>query len=234
MGSQNGNTQVLEPETREKPNGGGSLLKEKAYAGIKRDILNGEFAPGSFLSERQLAVRLGMSKTPIRAALERLDLEGFVAVSPQQGIIVRDLSLQDIVDQYEIRVALETYVLCSMAGRLTPEQVERVRTVLDAQKANGDVCNVERGVALDAEFHMLFCEFLANQEILRVMTQLREKMHRVIFRVFKLHPDRIASSYEEHKAIAQAVMEGDGSLAAKRLEEHLEYGKQRLLSPRRV
>src|SRR5579872_4371815 len=73
-----------------------SLMKEQAYAELKRLIQSQELAPGSFLAERQLAHRLGMSKTPVRSALERLESEGFVRISPQQGAIVCDLSLRDI------------------------------------------------------------------------------------------------------------------------------------------
>src|SRR5262249_5818701 len=93
----------------------GCLLKERAYAEIKRRILSGDPASGRFLSERQLSLQLGMSKTPVRAALERLEQEGIVTISPQQGIVVRDLSIHEIADQYEIRAALETYVLRSLA-----------------------------------------------------------------------------------------------------------------------
>ena len=211
---------------------GRSLLKDRAYAEIKQLILSSALPAGAFLAERQLASQLGMSKTPIRAALERLELEGFVTISPQQGIIIRDLSVHDIADQYEIRTALESFVLRSLAGRLLPAQVRRLQANLDAQKANG-AGDVERGIALDTEFHILFCEFLGNREILRVMGQLREKIHRVIAQVVKLHPDRMAGSYEEHCAIAQAVIDGDAALAARRIEEHLEVGKQSLLSPRR-
>src|SRR5215831_7744368 len=63
-----------------------SLLKERAYDELKRRILNDDYPPGSFLAERRLAEELGMSKTPVKAALERLELEGFLLVSPQQGI----------------------------------------------------------------------------------------------------------------------------------------------------
>lgn len=211
----------------------GSLLKERAYAEIKQRILSGDLTSGAFLSERQLALQLGMSKTPVRAALARLEQEGMVAISPQQGIIVRDLSIHEIADQYEIRAALETFVVRSVAGRLTPAQAERLRANLEAQKENCADLNVERSVALDAEFHMLFCEFLGNQEILRVMGQLRTKMHRVISQVFRIKPGRVTSSYEEHRAIAEAVLQGDAAGAARRIEEHLEYGKLHLLSPRR-
>ena len=162
-----------------------SLLKERAYAEIKRLILDGKLAPGSFLAERQLAGQLGMSKTPVRSALERLESEGFVSISPQQGAIVRDLSVHQIADQYEIRTALETFVVRSLSGRLTPAQIQSLRSNLQAQHANLAAGDVERGVALDEEFHALFCEFLGNQEILRVMGQLRDKVHRVITEVFR-------------------------------------------------
>src|SRR5262245_41181775 len=179
------------------------LLKDQAYEEIKRAILAGDFPPGTFLAERQLADRLGMSKTPVKAALERLELEGFITVSPQQGIVVRDLAVHEIADQYEIRAALETYILRATAGRLTPDQVERLRANLRAQEALRGTSCVHEGVAVDTKFHSLFAEFLGNQEILRVMRQLREKMQRVITKVFQLNPGRIDSNYGEHLAIAE-------------------------------
>jgi DNA-binding GntR family transcriptional regulator len=208
------------------------LMKDQAYAAIKRFILDGDLAPGAFLAERRLAGQLGMSKTPVRAALQRLELEGFVTISPQQGVLVREMSVYEIADQYEIRTALETFVVRGVAGWLTPAQVERLRANLEAQKDNCCDGDVERAVALDGEFHTLFCEFLGNQEILRVLGQLRAKIHRVISQVFKSNPGRMTSSYEEHRAIAEAVIQGDAALAARRVEEHLEYGKRYLLSPR--
>ena len=90
---------------RTRPASARGLLKERAYDEIKRLILTGELNPGTFLAERQLAARLGMSKTPVRSALERLESEGFISISPQQGAIIRDLSLDEIADQYEIRTA---------------------------------------------------------------------------------------------------------------------------------
>jgi DNA-binding GntR family transcriptional regulator len=214
------------------PSNGRSLLKERAYNEIKRAILGTDFPPGTFLAERQLAERLGMSKTPVKAALERLELEGFITVSPQQGIVVRDLTVHEIADQYEIRTALETYVLRATAGRLTAEQVQRLRANLKAQAGLQGTGRVREGVALDTQFHTLFAEFLGNQEILRVMRQLRDKMQRVITKVFQLNPGRIDLSYEEHLAVAEAVIGGDGNRAAKLIEAHLERGKQLILWPR--
>lgn len=208
------------------------LMKEHAYEALKARLLNGDYPPGSFLSERRLAADLGMSKTPIKAALERLDAEGFISVSPQQGIVVRELAIREIIDLYEIRSALEAYILRTVAGRLTPEQVAQLRSNLKAQAKLRGTGDVARGVTLDAEFHLLFAEFLGNGEILRVVGQLREKMQRVITQVFRLTPTRIDTSYDEHRAIADAVLAGSGSRAAELVVQHLELGKQLILSPR--
>lgn len=209
-----------------------SFLKDQAYEKIKHRLLNNDYPPGSFLSERQLADNLGMSKTPVKAALERLESEGFISVSPQQGIVVRELSVHEIAEQYEIRAALESYTLQTLAGKLTPEQIVKVRANLQAQarlRGSGDVA---KGVELDAAFHTQFVEFLGNREILRVIVQLREKMQRVVTQVFRLSPTRIDSSYDEHAAIAAAVVDGDGPRAAEMIVRHLELGKQLILSPR--
>ena len=94
------------------------LLKSQAYDRLKTSIVTGAYPPGSFLSERRLVEELGMSKTPIRAALERLEGEDYVRISPRQGIVVREPSVREIADQFEIRLALERHVLKSLAGKL--------------------------------------------------------------------------------------------------------------------
>ena len=96
---------------QESSNGNRSLLKSKAYDAIKKKIMDEDFPPGTFLAERKLALMLGMSKTPVKSALERLAIEGFVTISPQQCILVRELPMDEIADQYEIRTALETHVV---------------------------------------------------------------------------------------------------------------------------
>src|SRR5262249_17630550 len=171
-------------------------------------------------------------KTPVKAALERLESEGFITVSPQQGIVVRELSVHEIADLYEIRAILESYTLRTLAGRLTPDQVARVRANLQAQARLRGSGAVAEGVEFDAAFHTQFVEFLGNGEVLRVIIQLREKMQRVVTQVFRLCPARIDTSYDEHAAIATAVIDGDGTRAAELIVRHLELGKRLILSPR--
>ena len=209
-----------------------AFLKDEAYSQLKRRLFQGDYPPGSFLSERQLARDLGMSKTPIKAALERLEAEGYVTVSPQQGIVVRELSIREIADQYEIRAALESFVLRTLAGRLTATQVEALHANLESQARLRGTSEVTLGVELDAAFHTQFVEFLGNQEIIRVFGQLRDRMQRIVTRVFQHNPTRLETSYDEHVAIAAAVISGRGEQAANLIVAHLERGKQLILAPR--
>lgn len=209
-----------------------NLLKDRAYREIKHRILVGDFEPGSFLSERQIAGWLAMSPTPIRAALARLELEGLIAVSPQQGVLVRDLAVHEIADQFEIRLALETYVLGQLAGRLAPPQVDEIRANLHQQRTSIDEGDIPRNIELDTAFHLLFCRFLGNREIQSVMERLRDKVHRVIVRVYSAASARLLESYDEHCRIAEAVITGHADQATRSIADHLDRGKQVLLSPR--
>src|SRR5262245_39889959 len=131
-----------------------------------------------------------MSKTPVRTALTRLEMDGFVTVSPQQGIVVREPSIQEIVDLFDIRIALETFVVRRLAGNLTPEQAARLRGNLEAQGRAIKERDNEANTRLDTEFHLLLCEFLDNREILVAMERLRGKLHRIIMGIQQKSPER--------------------------------------------
>ena len=206
------------------------LLKDQAYENLKNLILEEVFAPGTFLSERQLTARLDMSKTPIRSALERLETEGFVTVSPQQGIVVRESSLREIVDLFDIRIALEVFVVQSIAGRLNSEQISRLQANLQPQARAAKAEDLVECTRLDADFHLLLCEFLDNREILQVMRGLRDKLYRVVLGLVRSDTGRLMISYGEHEAIVEAVVKGQGEDAARRSKEHLEYGKKFLVT----
>jgi DNA-binding GntR family transcriptional regulator len=197
-------------------------------------ILGGDLPPGAFLAERPLALRLKMSTTPVRSALQRLEVEGLISISPQQGAVVRDFSLREITELYEIRMALEPFVARQIAGRLDSSQVARMNANLEAQRNNLVVRDIPLCVQLDEDFHNLFSEFLDNREICRVMSQLHDRTHRIFNRVFSLNPGRMEGSYQEHLVIAETIIQGDADLAARRVEAHLDYGRRALLDPRRA
>jgi DNA-binding GntR family transcriptional regulator len=202
------------------------LLADRAYDALKRSLQAGEYPPGSFLSERQLAGRLRMSKTPIKSALVRLELEGFVKISPQQGIVVREPSVQEILDIFDLREALECFVARRVAGKLTADHVARLRRNLKDMDDAVRSQNVQEATRLDTEFHAALCDCLGNREISQTIWRMREKLHHLIFGRLTRNPARIRSSAQEHAGVAKAVIEGNGDRAAELLREHLVYGRE--------
>jgi DNA-binding GntR family transcriptional regulator len=212
------------------PPGRRTLLKDDAYERLKDMIVRGEFEPGRFLSERRLAERLSMSKTPVRSAVERLANEGLVLVSPQQGIVVAAVSFTEIIDLFEIRMALESFVVTQLSDRLTPEQLRRLNANLDEQAEAARLGDVAENMRLDTAFHFLLCEFQGNQEIARVMWRMRDRLARIIVGVLRQRPQRMLESLAEHRAIVEAIGAGDGGKAAEATRAHLAWGQRFLTS----
>lgn len=204
-------------------------LKAKAYKELKRLLLMGEFGPETFLSEREFARLVGMSNAPIRSAIERLAAEGLIFVSPQRGIQVRELSGGEIADHYELRELLEPFICRRIAGRLNPQQVRRLRENVEALERGAGEFSLERVIELDTQFHTMLAEFYGNGEILRAMTQLRDKITRVIVRAFGKLPGRLAAGCQEHRRIAEAIINGEPDLAHRFALEHIQSGMKSVL-----
>ncbi len=201
------------------------LLKEKAYQHIREAILSEVFPPGEFLSESRLIDFLGMSKTPIKSALDRLEAEGFVTVSPKQGIIVRELSITKARDIFELRVALELFVCELLSGKLKQEQIALFRELLDKQKAaaeSGDEVAFTKG---DTDFHVFLAHCSGNAEIDQLMTNYQAHLYRFALRVIKRVPNRMFEAYQDHEDILQALIAGDLEQSKNRMREHLVFGK---------
>ena len=203
------------------------FLKDRAYEELKTLILSEALPPGSFLSERTLGQKLGMSKTPVRSAIERLENEGFVSVSPQQGVVVRALTPEEIRNHFDLRIALETFVVRRLTGTLNAAQ----RTQLEAKLREHDHAletgDVALAAASDLEFHLTLCRFWGNEELLRALWW----HHDILFRtVHKLYRDdrffqRVQQNSLEHETLLKLLGERDGDRTARYLEKHLEFGK---------
>jgi DNA-binding GntR family transcriptional regulator len=200
-------------------------LKEQAYNYIKMLVLNEEVPVNSFLSERSLAEQLGMSKTPVRLAIERLENEGFVRVSPQQGIVVIALSFEEILDYIDYRLALEGFIVRHIAGTLTDLQVAALQANLEEQAhlLRQDSSNKRESLVLsDMAFHRLLAEFKGNKQISQALERQQDMIFRVANRIYQRHPIRVETSYQEHQAIAKAVIEGEKDKAVTLMTEHIQ------------
>lgn len=206
------------------------MLKERAFEEIKRLIQSGEFAPQSALSERQLATRLGMSKTPIRAALENLESQGLVTVTPQRGIFVRELSAREIAELFEMRTAVEPIIAAQLArSSLTSSQREAMNSNLRQQDLAAEAEDSLAATQLDIAFHRLLAGLLDNREMMIWLERCFDKLHRSILQVNRLAPGRLHKSHKDHEAIAKAIIEGLNDEAARLMREHLRFGRLFLL-----
>jgi DNA-binding GntR family transcriptional regulator len=207
-------------------------LKEQAYNQLKELILNEDVPMNGFLSERNLAEKLGMSKTPIRLAIERLEHEGFVRVSPQQGIVVVSLGFEDILDYVDYRLALESFVVGNIAGKLSKTHITSLKANLLEQQTllqKDSASQWEKMVGLDMRFHKILATINGNKQIVQALERQQDMLFRVANRVFRKHPSRLEQSYLEHKAIVQAMVDGQSSKAVKLISEHIKKIKPLLI-----
>jgi len=183
------------------------------------------------LSERLLAEDLGYGKSPVRQAVQRLQTDGFVDVAPQQGIVVTTLSLAEIIDYFEMRAALERYVVYRLAGELSAPQVAELRAFLEVQKRQLDASpSPEKNLALlNVGFHKMLCDFLGNKQIIRVIEHQHDMLYRVVKGIYKRRPERERQSLSEHTQIAEAIIGGRAESAAELIEAHTEVGKKLLV-----
>jgi DNA-binding GntR family transcriptional regulator len=206
------------------------LLKEQAYLELKRLIQSGEFPPHKALSERQLSQRLGMSKTPIRAALENLETQGLVTVSPQRGIFVCELSAREIGELFDVRLAVEPFAAAKLAQRSwSNPQRAALKKNLTRQKSAAKEENHLAATELDIEFHRLLAEILDNREIMVWLEKCFDKLHRSVLYINRLVPGRLQKSFEDHQEIANAIIGREESKSRSLMLEHLKYGRRFLL-----
>ena len=205
-------------------------LKEQAYLKLKELIVQGELKSGDFLTERTLVDMLGMSRTPIRSALERLDAEGLANYTPNKGLIVAEMSIRKAIDLYDYRIALETHVVRRLAERYWEEEDDLwFRSNLEEQERSMLAEDNVAFTTADAAFHRKLAQINGNSEIESAMDRLQDKLYQVANTVLRKERGRIRVSFEDHTQIVQFIRDGNGAAAAEAMERHLEYGKRILI-----
>lgn len=196
-------------------------LRELVLEAIREAIINGTLQPRERLMEIQLAEELGVSRTPIREALRKLELEGFIVMIPRKGAYVADLSIKDVSDVFEIRVALEGLAAGLAAERGTEEELEELERLLVEKAEAIAQNNIEALVKVDTRFHETIYTASRNERLKTIISNLREQIQR--FRLTSLsHPGRMEKSLEEHRAIVEALGSRDIQLAKQLAQDHIE------------
>lgn len=206
-----------------------SFLKDIAYEKIKTLIVHGDLAPGEFLSEGFLCEQLEMSRTPIRSALQRLEHDGILRIHPKQGIYICDISVKQINEVYEIRIALETFALRKLSKRIKKHQLEELHDILRQQYEYVKSENFNLSLEYDTMFHLKIMEFIENEQMLEMFKSIRDKLKFYGNEVLKKKANRLRQTYEEHLLILEELEKGNTEEVVKKIEEHLQNGRRTLL-----
>jgi DNA-binding GntR family transcriptional regulator len=203
-------------------------LREIVFESLREAIINGILEPGERLMEIQLAEEMGVSRTPVREAIRKLELEGFVVMIPRKGAYVAGISMKDIADVFEIRAALESLAAGLAAERITEEELEQLERTLVRNSEVTEINNLDALVDIDTDFHDVLYKASRNVRLVQIISNLREQIQR--FRKASLsHPGRMKDALEEHKKMVEAISERNVELAQNLARDHIENAENSML-----
>lgn len=203
-------------------------LREIVFETIREAIITGHLPPGERLMEIQLAEEMGVSRTPVREAIRKLELEGLVIMIPRKGAYVASLSLKDIADVFEVRVALEGLAAGLAAERITEGELEELERTLVKVAEVSEAKDLEALIKLDTEFHDVLYKASRNDRLSQIVSNLREQIQR--YRTTSLAiPGRMKEALEEHKQIVEAISERNVELAQHLAQAHIENAENSML-----
>ena len=203
-------------------------LREIVYEELKLLILTGKISPGMRLMEEELAEDMGVSRTPIREAIRKLEKEGLITIEPRRGAYVSQISTNDMVEILEVRQNMEGLAAALAAARMTDEEKAKLRQIaLDYEIAveSGDMAEM---IKCDTKFHHFIVEATKNKILIQMVEQLQE----LVLRFRYIYYDNFKRGEYmpiEHKAIYEAISSGDSETAKKSADIHIERLKEMII-----
>jgi len=204
-------------------------LSEKVYKAFKRDIIHGVYQPGEPLTEKVLAKRYKGSRTPVRESALRLQQERLLRIVPNRGYFVSQITLQELNEIYEYRIAVECAAadLAAMKGG-DPELLARLIELANTSYRTDSRESYVQFIEADTSFHLGIARLSRNQMLVRAVNEARSQMERIMYAAIDIHyygevPAR------EHQEIVKAIQEHNPELARKRMYDHISQSKDKVL-----
>jgi len=204
-----------------------TTYQQQAYDLVKARIMNLGLKPGQYLTDRQIADELNISRTPVRGALRLLEHEGFLIGEPRRGWKVYSLSLEDIHEIFDIKVALEGMITRQAAECDDEEKRAALTDVMERMKQAGAVNDDEAWRQADIELHDTMFSMCSNERAAQIIRNLNEQWWRVRIGFLAMQ-GRIERSNPEHEAIVESVLAGDGERAERLMCVHLNNVREEL------
>ena len=203
-------------------------LRDVVFKTLRQAILTGELQPGERLMEITLANRLGVSRTPVREAIHKLEQEGLVIMMPRRGAQVAQITEKDLIEVLEVRLGLEEMAVRFACERMTDGQFTELCQAADEFSAAIDRDDLTALAQADEKFHSLICRATGNDCLCSITNNLREQMYRYRIEHLKNHDAR-KNLDGEHKAICAALEKRNAEEAQAILYSHIENQQQSII-----
>ena len=203
-------------------------LRDVGFNTLRRAILKGELKPGERLMEIALADKLGVSRTPIREAIRKLELEGLVVMAPRKGAKVASITERDLNDVLEVRKGMEVLAISLACKRITGEELEKLESIERSFQSLIESGNLTELAEMDVKFHDTIYQATNNQRLVQLLNNLREQMYRYRMEYLKDIAVRRTLA-EEHKAICEALRGRDESKAQNYVSVHIDNQQKAII-----
>ena len=196
---------------------------------IERAILVGEYAPGTKLIEATLAERMGVSRGPVREAFRMLDEAGLVRTEKNRGVFVRDIPIDEAVEIFDLRAAMDELVGRQLAQNITPAQLKEIRGLVDAMEKAVKAEDAYNYHLLNLRFHDRLVEMAGNRKLTAIYRKLIKELS--LFRRLNLADGWLMPvSANEHRQIVKAIGSGDSDAAGRAMFAHVMESKERTIA----
>ena len=193
---------------------------DRVYRHVKQGVLERRYEGGVLLTEGEVAEAVGVSRTPVREALLRLETEGLLKLYPKKGALVLPVSAQEIADVIETRLLVEEFTV-RRAVPAPPALLERLAALLAEQRRQAAAGDIAAAMTADRSFHAEIVRHAGNAILSRLYDQLRDRQLRMGVALLHAHPDRMDRTLDEHAEILGALRAGDAEAAASAVRGHI-------------
>jgi len=207
---------------------GYELLSKKVYRKLKKEIIKGSFKPGNKILEGRIAEQMGISRTPVREAIRELAAEGFVTLSPNQGVVVRSVSVENIREVLQIHSVLEglaARLSCEVTNEEDLKELENYVNKMEKLVEKKDLLTYSE---VDLKFHELIVNICRNKRLIQMRRNISDQAQR--YRISSLSiPRRLKESLKEHQKILEAFKTKDPKKADSMSQKHIQNALKNIL-----
>lgn len=203
-------------------------LRDVVFNTLRRAILTGELKPGERLMEIHLANRLGVSRTPIREAIRKLELEGLVIMIPRRGAEVAQITEKGLKDVLEVRRALDALCVELACDRISDEEEQQLKLACDKFEQATETKDATVIARADVELHDIIVRATGNQRLIQLINNLSEQMYRYRFEYIK-DENRHDNLIEEHRMIYESIARRDKEKAAEAARLHIDNQEKSII-----